>query len=123
MGTAHDAACYDEWHEREQARRESAERAAAERAVHERLPGVPAPLNGKEIITLLGIPQGRTIGAAIRHLQELHIDHGPLSREEAEAALRAWAAEQALPLATAGQGTAAPLPVRSPASADRYRTR
>lgn len=91
-----DAADYDEWHAREQARRESEERAAAERAVHERLPGVPVPLNGKEIITLLGLPQGRTIGAAIRHLQQLHIDRGPQSRAEAEAALRAWATEQGL---------------------------
>ena len=93
---ARDAADYDEWHAREQAEREPEERAAAERALHERLPGIPVPLNGKEIITLLGLPQGRTIGAAIRHLQQLHLDHGPQSREEAEAALRTWAAQQGL---------------------------
>ncbi|MDG5806476.1 hypothetical protein P9869_28210 [Streptomyces ossamyceticus] len=91
---AYDAADYDTWHAGEQARREAGERAAAERAAHERLPGVPVPLDGKEIIALLGIPQGRTVGAAIRHLQQLHIDHGPVSREEAEAALRTWAAER-----------------------------
>ncbi|MFF3373040.1 hypothetical protein ACFYXF_08765 [Streptomyces sp. NPDC002680] len=100
---AGDAADYDEWHAREQGRRESEEHAAAERAVFERLPGVPVPLNGKEITTLLGIPQGRTIGAAIRHLQQLHIDRGPQSREEAETALRAWAAEQGLAPAAAGR--------------------
>lgn len=77
--------------------RESQERAAAERALYERLPGIPVPLDGKDIITLLGLPQGRTIGAAVRHLQQLHIDHGPQSREEAEAALRTWAAERGLP--------------------------
>lgn len=98
-----DAADYDDWHAREQAKREFEERAAAERAIYERLPGIPVPLNGKEIITLLGVPQGRTIGAAIRHLQQLHIDHGPQSREQAETALRAWAAEQGLPPAPAGQ--------------------
>ncbi|MES5823714.1 hypothetical protein [Streptomyces sp. RG80] len=97
---ARDAADYDEWHAREQAERESEERAAAERALHERLPGIPVPLNGKEIITLLGLPQGRTIGAAIRHLQQLHLDHGPQSREEAETALRTWAAQQGLPRTT-----------------------
>lgn len=97
---ARDAADYDEWHAREQAERESEERAAAERALHERLPGIPVPLNGKEIITLLGLPQGRTIGAAIRHLQQLHLDHGHRSREEAEAALRTWAAQQGLPPTT-----------------------
>ncbi|PIM69875.1 hypothetical protein CTU88_26160 [Streptomyces sp. JV178] len=91
---AHDAADYDAWHAGERARREARERAAAERAAHERLPGVPVPLDGKEIIALLGIPPGRTVGAAIRHLQQLHVDHGPVSREEAEAALRTWAAER-----------------------------
>ncbi|MEU1514834.1 hypothetical protein ABZ490_22165 [Streptomyces sp. NPDC005811] len=60
-----DAADHDEWHAREQAQRESEERAAAERAVSERLPGILVPLDGKEIITLLGVPQGRTIGASM----------------------------------------------------------
>lgn len=92
--TAADAADYDAWQARERARRESEERAAAERAMYERLPGVPVPLNGKDIITLLGLPQGRTIGAAVRHLQQLHIDRGPQTREEAVAALRDWAAER-----------------------------
>ncbi|MDX2936747.1 hypothetical protein [Streptomyces ipomoeae] len=119
---AYDAADYDEWHAREQAERESEERAAAERAIHERLPGIPVPLNGKEIITLLGLPQGRTTGAAIRHLQQLHIDRGPQSREEAEAALRTWAAEQGLTLATAGRVDTTSPRVRRPASADRYRS-
>ncbi|MET9843695.1 hypothetical protein [Streptomyces ossamyceticus] len=91
---AYDADDYDAWHAGERARREAGERAAAERAARERLPGIPVPLDGKEIIALLGIPQGRTVGAAIRHLQQLHIDHGPVSREEAEAALCAWAAER-----------------------------
>ena len=119
---AYDAANYDEWHAREQAERESEERAAAERAVYERLPGIPVPLSGKEIITLLGLPQGRTIGAAIRHLQQLHIDRGPQSREEAEAALRTWAAQQGLTPATAGQADTTSPRVRHPASADRYRS-
>ena len=91
---ARDAIDYDDWCAREQARRESAERAAAERAVTQRLPDIPVPLDGKEISILLGIPPGRRIGAAIRHLQHMHIDRGrPVSREEAEAALRTWAAQ------------------------------
>lgn len=81
------AADYDEWHARDQAE----ERAAVERAVRERLSGIPVPLDGKDITALLGLPPGRHIGAAVRHLQQLHLDHGPQSREEAEAALRAWA--------------------------------
>lgn len=117
---AYDTANYDEWHLREQIKRQSEERAAAERAIYERLPGIPVPLDGNEIMTLLGLPQGRMIGAAIRHLQQLHIDRGPQSREEAQAALRTWAAEQGLTSATAGRvDTTSP---RRPASADRYRS-
>jgi hypothetical protein len=58
--------------------------------------GTFRPQRSKEIIALLGLPQGRTVGAAIRHLQQLHIDHGSVSREEAETALRTWAAEREL---------------------------
>lgn len=97
---ARHAADYDEWQAEQRAERERDERAAAERAVYERLPGVPVALDGKEIIALLGIPQGRTIGAAIRHLQQLHLDRGPLTREEAESALHTWAATQGLPPAS-----------------------
>ncbi|MET7474868.1 hypothetical protein ABZT17_10995 [Streptomyces sp. NPDC005648] len=118
---ARDAADYDEWHAREQAEREREQRAAAERALYERLPGIPVPLGGKEIIALLGLPQGRTIAAAIRHLQQLHIDRGPQSREEAEAALRAWAAEQGLTAATARRGDTASPRAHRPASADHCR--
>ncbi|MFF3558090.1 hypothetical protein ACFYXL_32300 [Streptomyces tsukubensis] len=91
---AQDAADYDEWYAQTGAQREREERVAAERARYQRLPGVPVALDGREIIALLGIPRGRTVGAAVRVLQELHLERGPLSREEAEAALRAWAAEQ-----------------------------
>ncbi|MFI7273131.1 hypothetical protein [Streptomyces sp. NPDC049879] len=118
---ANDAADYDDWHAREQATRESEERAAAERAVHERLPGVPVPLDGKEILTLLGIPQGRMVGAAIRHLQQLHIDHGPQSREEAETALRAWAAEHGLAPTTAERADTTSPRIHRPTSADHHR--
>ncbi|MEV7283168.1 hypothetical protein AB0O01_01145 [Streptomyces sp. NPDC093252] len=105
--TARDVADYDAWQAREAAERESRERAAAARAVHERLPGIPVPLSGKDVITLLGIPPGRTVGAAIRHLQQLHIDGGPQSREAAETALLAWAAEcGVIPAPASGSGGA-----------------
>ncbi|MFJ7988398.1 hypothetical protein [Streptomyces sp. NPDC096351] len=88
------AADYDAWYAAEQAARASREREAADRALSERLPGVPAALDGKQVIALLGIPPGRAVGAAVRHLQQLHLDHGPLSREAAESALLAWAASR-----------------------------
>ncbi|MDW8478066.1 MULTISPECIES: hypothetical protein [Streptomyces] len=100
---ASDTADYDEWSARERAASEREERAAAERARYERLPGVPVALDGKEIIALLGVPQGRTVGAAIRVLQQLHLERGPLSREEAEVALVAWAAEHGSAPATSDE--------------------
>lgn len=99
---AWDVADYDEWSAQQRAEREREERAAAERDIYQRLTGVPAALDGKEIIALLGIPQGRMVGAAIRHLQQLHLERGPSSREEAEAALRTWAMEQGLLSASEG---------------------
>ncbi|MEU1520360.1 hypothetical protein ABZ490_51120 [Streptomyces sp. NPDC005811] len=110
---AYDAADYDEWSAQGQARREHEERVAAERDLHERLHGVPVALNGKDIMALLGIPPGRTIGVAVRALQQLHLDHGPLSRGEAEAALRAWAAEQGLAPAAGDEARGSIRPARS----------
>ncbi|MGH3997219.1 MAG: hypothetical protein ACRDTJ_07130, partial [Pseudonocardiaceae bacterium] len=40
---------------------------------------------------LLGIPAGPMVGQAWRYLNELRLDRGPLSRDEAEAELRRWA--------------------------------
>ena len=42
---------------------------------------------------LLGIPPGPLVGRAYKHLLALRMEHGPLSRDDAEAELRRWAAE------------------------------
>ncbi|SLJ82720.1 pcnA [Mycobacteroides abscessus subsp. abscessus] len=39
---------------------------------------------------LLGLPPGPEVGRAWRYLKELRLDRGPLTREEAEAALVEW---------------------------------
>ncbi len=88
--TARWAATYDKWYQEHK----RTARAAAELERHTRLPDVPVTLNGKAIMELLGIPPGPLIGAATRHLQDLHLERGPLSREEAVALLRTWAVEQ-----------------------------
>ncbi|MDP9794384.1 hypothetical protein J2S43_002896 [Catenuloplanes nepalensis] len=54
------------------------------------MPDVPAPLDGSEVMRILGIPAGRQVGAAIRFLQDLHLAHADLSRDDAIAALHAW---------------------------------
>ncbi len=89
---ARNHATYDEWHAVRQAELEAAEREAAERDTYTRLPDVPVPLNGKEVMQILGLPPGRQVGAAIRFLQNLHVERGDLSREDAVAALRSWGA-------------------------------
>ncbi|MFB7473530.1 hypothetical protein [Kitasatospora sp. NPDC056184] len=88
--TARWAATYDAWH----AEHERTARAAAESARSRRLPDVPVALDGKAIMDLLGLPPGPLIGAATRHLQDLQLERGPLSRDEAVTRLRTWAAEQ-----------------------------
>ena len=49
-------------------------------------PMFPLPLTGTDVMRLLGIPRGPRVGAALAHLRGL----GELTRDEAEAALRAW---------------------------------
>jgi poly(A) polymerase len=51
-------------------------------------------LDGNQIMQLLGLPPGREVGKAYRHLLELRLDRGPMSRSEAEAELRRWWAER-----------------------------
>ncbi|HNN47517.1 MAG TPA: hypothetical protein PKM12_01035, partial [Marmoricola sp.] len=47
-------------------------------------------LDGNQIMEILGIPAGREVGAAYKFLLELRLDNGPMSPEEATAALLAW---------------------------------
>ena len=54
--------------------------------------GLP-DLDGNAIMELLGIGPGPLVGQAYKHLLSLRMERGPLSREDAEAELRRWAAE------------------------------
>ena len=47
-------------------------------------------LDGNEIMELLQVPPGPVIGAAYRFLLDLRMDRGPMSKELAAEALRAW---------------------------------
>ena len=62
----------------------------------EDLRAVRPDLDGNAIMELLGVPPGPIVGKAWKHLKELRLDRGPLSREEAEAELLRWAAEQGI---------------------------
>ncbi len=56
----------------------------------EELAALRPDLDGNQIMAILGIGPGRDVGAARQLLLDLRLDRGPLSPEDAEAALRAW---------------------------------
>ena len=59
----------------------------------EELASIRPDLDGEQIMEILAIPPGRRVGAAYKHLLELRMEHGPMSEDDARAALLAWAAE------------------------------
>ncbi len=65
-----------------------------ELAAQEELDAVRPDLDGNAIMAILGLKPGRVVGEAYSFLLERRLDRGPLSREEAEAELRAWWAER-----------------------------
>ncbi|MBA3905839.1 MAG: CCA tRNA nucleotidyltransferase [Pseudonocardiales bacterium] len=68
------------------------ERIAALRE-QEELDAIRPDLDGNAIMKVLGVPPGPMVGKAYKHLLAMRMEQGPLSREEAEAQLRQWAAE------------------------------
>jgi len=86
-------------------RRKAAQLAADYAALEERiarlqeaedLARVRPDLDGNAIMELLGIPPGRPVGQAWRHLRELRLERGPLEHDEAVAELLRWAAEHGI---------------------------
>ena len=69
---------------------DSLEQRIADLQAAEDLEKVRPDLDGNAIMELLGVPPGPIVGQAWRHLKELRLDRGPLSRDEAEDALREW---------------------------------
>lgn len=68
------------------------ERIAALRE-QEQLDAIRPDLDGNAIMEILGIPAGPLVGRAYKHLLAVRMEQGPLTRDEAEAELRRWAAE------------------------------
>ena len=60
----------------------------------EELDAIRPDLDGNAIMELLGVPPGPVVGRAWKHLKEVRMEQGPLSREAAEAELLAWWATQ-----------------------------
>ena len=73
------------------------EQRIARLAEQEELSRIRPDLDGAEVMRLLGLTPGPQVGAALKHLLALRMEHGPLPREEAERALFAWAEEHGIP--------------------------
>ncbi len=58
----------------------------------EELASIRPDLDGNQIMEILGIGPGREVGEAYRFLLELRLDQGPMSEDDARAALLEWAA-------------------------------
>ena len=63
-------------------------------ALAEELAAVRPDLDGNQIMGILGIGPGRQVGAAYNHLLELRLERGPMTEQEATAALLQWWEEQ-----------------------------
>ncbi|MGY1740471.1 MULTISPECIES: CCA tRNA nucleotidyltransferase [unclassified Blastococcus] len=74
---------------------DSLEQRIAELSAAEDLARVRPDLDGNAIMEILGLPPGREVGEAWRHLKDLRLERGPLDRDEAEAELRRWWAARA----------------------------
>ena len=77
---------------------DSLEARIARLQAEEDLARIRPDLDGDAIMELLGLTPGPLVGQAWRHLKDLRLERGPLSREEAEAELFAWARTQGLPI-------------------------
>ncbi len=70
----------------------------------EELAKIRPPLNGEEVMAILGVRPGPVVGRALDHLLELRLDRGPVSKEEATEELLRWAREQGLEVTGEGGG-------------------
>jgi poly(A) polymerase len=72
------------------------ERRIAELAAQEELDRIRPDLNGDEVMQILGVPPGPTVGKALQYLLGLRMEYGPLGRERAVHELLRWAAAEGL---------------------------
>ena len=73
------------------------ERRIADLQRQEELDAIRPDLDGNEIMALLGMPPGREVGEAYRHLLALRMERGPLGRDAAAEELRQWWAQRQPP--------------------------
>ena len=72
---------------------DSLEERIADLRKREELDSIRPDLDGNAIMTVLGIRPGPAVGKAYKHMLAVRMERGPQTREQAEAELRAWAAD------------------------------
>ena len=77
-------------------RMDDLERRITELEAEEELRSIRPPLDGNRVMEILGVGPGRVVGEALSMLLDARLDEGPISEEDAERRLRAWAAERGL---------------------------
>ncbi|MFF4216887.1 MULTISPECIES: CCA tRNA nucleotidyltransferase [Streptomyces] len=60
----------------------------------EELDAIRPDLDGNQIMEILGVGPGPQVGKAYKHMLEMRLEHGPMSHDEAVAALKEWWAAQ-----------------------------
>jgi poly(A) polymerase len=74
-------------------RMDDLERRIEELRDQEELDSIRPPLDGNQVMSILGIGPGRVVGEALAMLLEARLDEGPISEEDATRRLLDWAAE------------------------------
>jgi poly(A) polymerase len=62
----------------------------------EELDRIRPPLDGRQVMTFLGVEPGPVVGDALDYLLELRLDEGPIDEDEAYQRLAAWARERGI---------------------------
>ena len=77
-------------------RMDELERRIEELRAQEELDAIRPPIDGNRVMELLGVPPGKVVGEALTMLLDARLDEGPMSEEEAERRLLAWAADRGI---------------------------
>jgi poly(A) polymerase len=70
---------------------DSLEARVTELAAAEELARIRPDLDGREIMEILGVPQGPLVGQAYKYLLDVRMERGPIPHDEAVDLLKAWA--------------------------------